>query len=285
FADEEYTALYHEYFRLFLETVDPQELIEQARQLIAPYAEKDPSAFYTYEEFEAAAAALQEFCGLRVPSIEGQLAGQIPATDEGQRAAQDSLVDASVLQLSVMGSQGGGKDAGQRGEFSMQGGGFVPPEMTQGTGGADLSGMMQGGGFVPPEITQGMGGFAPPGGMQRSAGSAQPETDPEEETQPDEGAASEETSAAEIAPTDTSASDQQAAPEATSSPDAGGSAQRETTRTASERESRTDRTSGMQQDAARVSGAGAQAGSGLLPIAISLAVLLGGLLFAFLFRR
>ena len=43
FSSEEYTELYHNYFALFLETVYVSGLIGEARALIAPYVERDPT--------------------------------------------------------------------------------------------------------------------------------------------------------------------------------------------------------------------------------------------------
>ena len=110
FADETYTAQYHQAFATFLETVDYTAIIDNAYRLIAPYVEQDPTKFCTGEEFEAGVTALKTFCQLRTESVSGQLDGTIPATREGQSAGSASLVDASNLNLSDMGTmnQGGG---------------------------------------------------------------------------------------------------------------------------------------------------------------------------------
>ena len=106
FQSEEATALYHEYFAQFLDTVDITALIDEAYALIAPYVEKDPTAFCTYDEFEAGVDALRQFCTLRTESIRRQLAGDKTA------------VDTAGLDLSLMGTMGmgggfgGGPDMG-----------------------------------------------------------------------------------------------------------------------------------------------------------------------------
>ena len=87
-----YGTDYGEFERLFDETVE----------LISPYVERDPTKFYTYEEFELGAETLREFCLLRAESIGYQLAGE------------DVTVDASGLDISAMVSMnntagGGGK--------------------------------------------------------------------------------------------------------------------------------------------------------------------------------
>ena len=105
-SSEEYTNLYHQYFAEFLETVDPTALIDEAYTLIAPYVERDPTKFCTYEEFSTGVQALKTFCALREESVSGQLAGE------------DIQVDVSGLDLSDMGTmnQGGGFGGGPRGE-------------------------------------------------------------------------------------------------------------------------------------------------------------------------
>lgn len=97
YASEEYTQLYHQYFREFLDTVDAQAIIQQAKTLIAPYVEKDPTKFCTYEEFETGVKTLSAFCDLRSQSVAAQLEGR------------DANIDTSSLNLSDMGSMGGEK--------------------------------------------------------------------------------------------------------------------------------------------------------------------------------
>ena len=103
FSSEEHTDLYHQYFQEFLDTVDAATIISQAKEVIAPYVEKDPTKFCTYEEFEKAVETLATFCCLRSQSVSMQLAGE------------DADVDASFLNLSDMGTMGKGSgDRGQR---------------------------------------------------------------------------------------------------------------------------------------------------------------------------
>lgn len=103
FSNEEYTKLYHQYFQEFLNGVDAQAIISNAKALIAPYVEKDPTKFCTYEEFENGVETLAAFCDLRCQSVSQQLAGEEPN------------VDASAINLSQMGTMGGGfGDRGQR---------------------------------------------------------------------------------------------------------------------------------------------------------------------------
>ena len=71
--------------------------------------ETDPTAFYSYDEYLTAVDTLYQVVKLRGQSIQGQLDGSIPSTEEAQRSS-DALVDASTLDISVMGSMniGGG---------------------------------------------------------------------------------------------------------------------------------------------------------------------------------
>jgi hypothetical protein len=114
FSDESYTQMYHEYFSEFLDSVDIDALITQTEELIAPYVEKDPTKFYTYEEFETGVETLKEFCKLRIESIRGQLDGTIGSTSEAQTADPDSLIDASSITISDMGSMNQGGQGGPR---------------------------------------------------------------------------------------------------------------------------------------------------------------------------
>lgn len=123
FSDEQYTDRYHELYAEFLDEVDMQALIDETVELIDPYVQKDPNAFYSYEEFQAGVKALKSFCSLRSESVSGQLDGTIPSTKDGQAADSSSLVDESGLTISDMGSMGGQGGMGGPGQgFPGQGG-------------------------------------------------------------------------------------------------------------------------------------------------------------------
>lgn len=125
FASEEHTELYRQYFSEFLASADLASLIDETAALIAPYVQKDPTKFYSYEEFEAGVGVLREFCLLRAESVSGQLAGTIPSTADGQAADASGLIDASHIDLSDMGSMGGGVPGESSGGFP---GGGLPAE-------------------------------------------------------------------------------------------------------------------------------------------------------------
>lgn len=112
--DETYRARYHEYLRQLVEEYvyggKFQEAYSRIRQQIDTLVETDPTAFFTYEEYDAGAEMLYQTVLLRAESIRGQLDGTIPSTDAGQRADSSALVDASAIDVSAMGMfQMGGK--------------------------------------------------------------------------------------------------------------------------------------------------------------------------------
>ena len=53
--------------------------------MIAPYVQKDPTAFCSFEDHQLAVDTLEQVCLLRARSIRGQLDGEIPATIRGQQ--------------------------------------------------------------------------------------------------------------------------------------------------------------------------------------------------------
>ena len=113
-SDESYTEVYHQYFAAFLNTVDVQAIIDNAYNLIKSYVEKDPTAFYTYEEFKTGVATMRQFCRLRSESISMQL-------ENGETTTNMSYVDASGLTTSDMGSMSGGFGGSMPGRDSNKG--------------------------------------------------------------------------------------------------------------------------------------------------------------------
>ncbi len=114
--NETYLAKYHEYLAEIAETywndAAFEQKIRQLDQLIGSYVAQDPTAFYEYDQYQAALETLLSFVSLRSQSILGQVYGQVPSTEEGQRQNPEALIDAGELQLSLMGQQGGGREGG-----------------------------------------------------------------------------------------------------------------------------------------------------------------------------
>jgi spore coat protein CotH len=111
-SNEEYLAQYHQYFAEFIsgyfDSGQCSETIDAAVALISEYVKEDPTAFCTYQEYQEGVSVLEQFCDLRAQSISGQLEGSIPATTDGQTAQPATLIDASSLDVSAMGSSMGG---------------------------------------------------------------------------------------------------------------------------------------------------------------------------------
>lgn len=134
--DEDACALYHSYLeKLCTEYVQGGQFeltYTMLRGLLdsrVATEEHDPTAFYTADEYTEAVEMLKTVIERRAESILGQLDGTIPSTTDGQQADSSTLVDASDLDLSVMGSQfGGGGHGGNGAEGGMMGrGGKMMP--------------------------------------------------------------------------------------------------------------------------------------------------------------
>lgn len=132
FESEEYTQLYHQYFEEFLSSYFDSgyfaQMMAQTKALISPYVEKDPTKFCTYEEFETGVETLEQFCLLRAESIHGQLDGTIPSTSDGQSEDSSTLVDASAISISDMGTMNNGMGGGMGGPMERGDGGFQVPD-------------------------------------------------------------------------------------------------------------------------------------------------------------
>lgn len=115
----EYLERYHGYLQEILDGYLSNGMFEQKvdkiNTLIADHIKKDPSAFFTYAEYETAVKELKELGSLRAKSIQGQLDGSIPSTTEGQKADTASLIDATTIDLEALGVQNGGDNAGMPG--------------------------------------------------------------------------------------------------------------------------------------------------------------------------
>ena len=142
--NEEYLEQYHEYLKELVEKyVDGgafEKTYERIRSQIDDLVSEDPTAFYTYEEYDEAANLLAEVVQLRAESVSGQLDGTIPSTDEGQQQDSSSLIDGSDIDLSIMGTfSGGGGGNGGPGDDNGFAGGKVGPGGNEAPGGQNNS--------------------------------------------------------------------------------------------------------------------------------------------------
>ena len=116
-ADETYLTQYHQVLdRLlkdYFENGSFEAELDSMIALLRPYVEKDPTAFYTVEEFDKAVETLRQVCQLRAQSIRAQLDGTLAARTTEQDAS--SRVDASGVTISDMGTHMGGGEGGPGG--------------------------------------------------------------------------------------------------------------------------------------------------------------------------
>ena len=136
--NETYLAQYHDYLsQLVEEYVNGggfDSFYDRVTAQIDALVQNDPTSFYTYDEYTAAAAMLKETVALRAASVQGQLDGSIPSTRDRQSEDSSNLLDASSIDLSVMGvmngggqgGPGGSRDSTARGDRSNGPGGASP---------------------------------------------------------------------------------------------------------------------------------------------------------------
>lgn len=86
-----------------LESGECRKEIDRIKEMISPYVEKDPSAFYTFDEFNTGVDTLKAFINARAESIRLQLDGKLSTNTSEQDTS--ARVDGSGIQLSAMGSQ------------------------------------------------------------------------------------------------------------------------------------------------------------------------------------
>lgn len=114
----EYLEKYHEYLNDLVEKYVNGGVFEKTynriRSQIDELVEEDPTAFYTYEEYDQAAQLLCQVVNLRAESVKGQLDGTIPSTDDGQQENSSSLIDGSGIDPSIMGTMSQGGERGLR---------------------------------------------------------------------------------------------------------------------------------------------------------------------------
>ncbi len=105
--NRDYYDQYHIYFDYlissYFESGYFEKFIADTLEMIAPYVQKDPTAFCSYEDFLLGVDTIKRFCLLRAQSVRGQLDGTIPSTIAGQKRDKSSLIDASSIWLPDMG--------------------------------------------------------------------------------------------------------------------------------------------------------------------------------------
>ncbi len=105
--NSEYFARYHAYFYAlvseYFESGLFETILRDTQRLIAPYVQRDPTAFCSYSDHKLAVDTLLQVCLLRAESVRAQLDGDIPATIRGQQENPKLKIDASSVRLSDLG--------------------------------------------------------------------------------------------------------------------------------------------------------------------------------------
>lgn len=105
--NSDYFHQYRTYFDTlisdYFESGRYEAVLRQTQRMIAPYVQKDPTAFCSYEDHQLAVNTLEQVCQLRAESIRGQLSGEIPPTIRGQQEQPEAKLDASHIHLNDLG--------------------------------------------------------------------------------------------------------------------------------------------------------------------------------------
>ena len=104
--DESYQNEYHQAMDALLtdyfESGEFEQQFNTMYELLLPYVEKDPTAFYSPDQFKSGCEVLKEFCLRRAESVRKQLNGELSSFSEKQDDKEK--VDASDLHILDMGA-------------------------------------------------------------------------------------------------------------------------------------------------------------------------------------
>ena len=107
---QRYYELTDEFIAGYFESGRFESTLRAAERLIAPYVEKDPTAFCSYGDFGIGVDALALFCDLRSQSVRGQLEGTVASSFAEQEAGVGEPIDTGDLWLPDMGEVADLKD-------------------------------------------------------------------------------------------------------------------------------------------------------------------------------
>lgn len=103
-SDNSYLSLYHnameDLISGYFESGRFESTIDSLNEMLLPYVQKDPTAFFTSSQYTAAEQTLKDFCLLRAKSIRAQLDGKLSTDTNSQNSA--SRIDASGINMSSM---------------------------------------------------------------------------------------------------------------------------------------------------------------------------------------
>lgn len=117
-----YKEQYHSYLKWIAEEFfgdSFEKRVDSVATLINEYVKNDPTAFYSYEEYQQSLSELKKLGKFRAESISGQLNGVIPSTHDGQKMDSSSLTPVDGLNFSALGSMMGGGGFGGNPERKM----------------------------------------------------------------------------------------------------------------------------------------------------------------------
>ena len=104
-SDDNYLNEYHNVLSELVDVIDSGEFEKEAGKvydLILPYIEKEPKAYFTPDEFRTACETVLRFTELRAESVRRQVNGQLAARSDMQDVKDK--VDASDISIEDMGS-------------------------------------------------------------------------------------------------------------------------------------------------------------------------------------
>lgn len=107
-TNKKYLDMYHDNLSKLVEKYikggELDKFYNRTRNLIDSLVKDDPNAFVDYESYDKASKMLYDVVKLRGESVLGQINGTIPSTLESQEDSPENLIDASHINLEVMGT-------------------------------------------------------------------------------------------------------------------------------------------------------------------------------------
>ncbi|WP_151734852.1 CotH kinase family protein ['Paenibacillus yunnanensis' Narsing Rao et al. 2020] len=174
-ANDEYKERYHEMISEmingYLKDENFQARMDELDAMISSYVEADPSAFYTFEQYQSGVESVKTFMSTMAQSVSQQLSGTIASSGDGSGSG-GGMGGGGRFGAGGFGGDGGAAGlaapyGGAGGEPGAMGGPAIP-EGGAGPGG-DFAGGMPGGGFGAAGMDGGgMGGRG--GGMPGAGG-------------------------------------------------------------------------------------------------------------------
>lgn len=169
---ERYHAILQEISEGFLSEANFNAKVDELAAKISAYVEKDPTSFYTYDQYLQGVEQLKTVNATMIASVTQQLDGTIASTNNGQGSGggmvggmRGGRGEANGQQQGGFPQQGG-QGGQQQGGFPLQQGGQQNGQQREGflqQGGQD--GQQQGGGPMMPQDFGGDMGGGPRGGM------------------------------------------------------------------------------------------------------------------------